>query len=151
MTLTWWYRGVCHRPETDLFLSFVVLFYNPMPTRVLYYSDHSDFALNSYVRFKNGVPILVEVTFLISTTWWVSLLVDQRVSEGTCSHVLNVLKIHWNCKFVGLLHHPFWLFLILALLGIHFQLFQLFCGQGLLTKVQYPECAYGPYHLLIPI
>ena len=58
----------------------------------------------------------------ISTTWWVSLLVDQRVPKA---HVANfygglqfirsvfrtskfpVFKIYWNCNFVGLLHHPF--------------------------------------------
>ena len=30
------------------------------------------------------------------------------------------VKIDWNCNFVGLLHHPFWLQLVLVLLGIIF-------------------------------
>ena len=32
----------------------------------------------------------------------------------------NFIKIDLNCNFVGLLHHPFWLQLVLALLGSHF-------------------------------
>ena len=31
-------------------------------------------------------------------------------------------KIDWNCNIVGLLHHPFWLQLVLALSGQHFLL-----------------------------
>ena len=69
-----------------------------------------------------------------------SLLVDQGVPEGICSQVLRstlverfesikffVFKIHCNCNFVGLLHHPFWLYLVLALLGIILQPFKLLC------------------------
>ena len=67
------------------------------------------------------VYMLEEVPIWISTTWWVSLLVDQCVPEGTCSQVLrsvrlirsiwraskfSVFKIDINCNFVGLLHHP---------------------------------------------
>ena len=33
--------------------------------------------------------VQIDNTFYISTTWWVSLLVDQRVPEGTCSQVLR--------------------------------------------------------------
>ena len=36
----------------------------------------------------NGVCIWVEVCFYILTTWWMSLLVYQRVPKGTCSQVL---------------------------------------------------------------
>ena len=32
------------------------------------------------------------------------------------------IKIDWNCNFVGLLHHPFWLQLVMTLSGNHFQL-----------------------------
>ena len=35
------------------------------------------------------VNILVEVSVRIFTTWRVSLLVDQRVPEGTCRQVLR--------------------------------------------------------------
>ena len=78
---------------------------------------------------KYGVYIFVEVSFYISTTWWVSLLVDQRVPEGTCSQVLRStsvdswrlesikifrIKVDGNCNFVGLFHHPFWLQLVLG-------------------------------------
>ena len=37
------------------------------------------------------------------------------------------VKIDWNCNFVGLLHHPFWLHLVLALSGNHFQLLNPHC------------------------
>ena len=37
------------------------------------------------------------------------------------------VKIDWNCNFVGLLHHPIWLKLDLALWSITFQLFELLC------------------------
>ena len=36
-----------------------------------------------------------------------------------------MFKIHSNCNFVGFLHHPFCLYLVLAPLGIHFQFFKL--------------------------
>ena len=60
---------------------------------------------------------LLEVSFYISTTWWVSRLVDKRVPEGTCSQILwstlviwnrfesikiILIKTGWNCNFVGL-------------------------------------------------
>ena len=76
--------------------------------------------------------------FFISTTWWVSLQVDQRVPDGKCSQVLRstsvdskrlraskftVIKIDWNCNFVGLLHLPFLLQLVLTFLVHHFQPF----------------------------
>ena len=75
----------------------------------------------------------------MSNTFWVSLLVDQRVPEDTCSHVLRsnsvdseffqsiiifCVKIGWNCNFVGLFHHSSWLQLILAHLGHHFSTFE---------------------------
>ena len=50
-------------------------------------------------------------------------------------------RIDWNYNFVGLLHHPFWLYLVSELLGITFLLViktTLF-GLGSLTKVQYPN------------
>ena len=34
-----------------------------------------------------------------------------------------MFKIHSNCNFVGLFHHPFWFYPLLALLGITFHLF----------------------------
>ena len=36
---------------------------------------------------------LSKVSFYISTTWWVSLLVDQWVPEGTCSQVLRSTSV----------------------------------------------------------
>ena len=53
---------------------------------------HMVHVVNS-IRFKNGVYILVEVSIWISTTWWVSLLVDQWVTEGTCSQVLRSTSV----------------------------------------------------------
>ena len=79
------------------------------------------------------------VSFYISTAWWVSLLVDQWVPEGTCSQVLRLtsvdslcfesikiirVKINWNCNFAGLLHYPFKLQPVLALFGHQFSTFE---------------------------
>ena len=36
-----------------------------------------------------------------------------------------MFKIDWDCKFVGLSHHPFWLQLVLEYLAHHIQLFKL--------------------------
>ena len=36
---------------------------------------------------------LSKVSFYISTTWWVSLLVDQWVPEGTCSQILRSTSV----------------------------------------------------------
>ena len=40
---------------------------------------------------------------------------------------LSVFKIDWNCRFVDLLHHPFWLQLVLALFGHYFSTFYATC------------------------
>ena len=37
--------------------------------------------------------MVLEVSFYISTTWWVSLLMDQWVPEGTCSQDLRRLRL----------------------------------------------------------
>ena len=73
--------------------------------------------------------ILHRKSFYISTTWWVSLLVDQWVHEGTCSQVLRStsvdswsfesikifhVKIDWNCNLVGLFKN--WMFNFVSLL-----------------------------------
>ena len=86
---------------------------------------------NDTINYSDITPICELITeldfvtdFHITTTWWVSLLVDQGVPEGTCSQVVRStsvsswrfesikivrVKIDWNRNFVGLLHHPFWL------------------------------------------
>ena len=51
--------------------------------------------------------------------------------------IIHVIDI--NCNFVGLLHHPVWFQLLLSLLGIIFQLFQLLSlakdlGRGFNTR-----------------
>ena len=107
----------------------------------------------------NCVYILVEVSLWISTTWWVSLLVDHGVSECTWSQVLrstsvdswrfesinfSVFKIHWNCNIVGLLHHPFWLYLVLPLFWHLFSYFKLLC----LAKDQWREFSTRDAHMV---
>ena len=118
--------------------------------------------------------------FIISTTWWVSLLVDQsppRAIVATfygrlwliCSESVEIVrvywvdvtaggpvniecfrvKIYWNCNFVGLLHHQFWLQLVLALSWHHFQTFGInFVWLMIIDEVSVPKCAYRPYCLL---
>ena len=42
------------------------------------------------------------ISFYISTTsltWWVSLMVDTRVPEGTCSQVLRSTSVDWFAAF----------------------------------------------------
>ena len=95
--------------------------------------------ISNLFRFKYCEYILNEVSFHISTTWWVSLLVDQWVPEGTCSQLqkstlvdskrfksikIFLADIDWNCNFMGLLYHPCWLQLVLALLWRHFPTFE---------------------------
>ena len=74
---------------------------------------------------RNGVYIWVDVSFYISTSWWVSLLVDQWVPDGICSQVLRSTSVafweHQNSpikidcyNIVGSLHHPFWLQYVLV-------------------------------------
>ena len=83
-----------------------------------------------------------DVSFHISTSWWVSLLVDQGIPEGTCSQVLRstsvdlwrlraskfsvlklieivILWVYYTIPFGLSLIWPFW--------GITFQLFELLC------------------------
>ena len=47
----------------------------------------------------------------------------------------SVFKLDWNCNFVDLLHHPFWLQLILAL----FQLFKLHIWPRITDEGSVPE------------
>ena len=54
-------------------------------------------------------------------------------------HRMILISIDWNCNFVGLLHHPFWLHLVLALLGQYFLLLEPLClakdhWWGLITR-----------------
>ena len=105
------------------------------------------------IRFK-----WVEVSFHISTTWWVSLLVDQWVPEGISNQVLRstsvdfsvwehqnfpcsklieivILWVYYTIPFGFRLFRHFW--------DITFRLTVF--GKGSLMRVQYPKCAYGPY------
>ena len=85
------------------------------------------------------------IYFYISTTsltWWVSLLVDTRVPEGTCSQVLRSTSVDWfvafrelqkfSCwnllelLFLGFIHDPFWLQYVVALLWYLFSFFSFF-------------------------
>ena len=68
-----------------------------------------------------------------SFCWWTSESPRAHVAEFYCRIRLirsvwreskfSVFKIDWNCNFVGLLHHPFWLQLVLALFGHYFSTF----------------------------
>ena len=42
-------------------------------------------------------------------------LVKRLKSSFRNHQFFRVIKIHSNCNFVGLLHHPFWLYLVMAL------------------------------------
>ena len=60
--------------------------------RVQYLNEHM-IHIAKLNPIENGVYILVDVSFYISITLCVSLLVDQRVPEGTCSQVLRSTSI----------------------------------------------------------
>ena len=45
------------------------------------------------IRLWSSALLLTNVSFCISTTWWVSLLVDQSVPEGTWSQVLRSTSV----------------------------------------------------------
>ena len=68
-----------------------------MPTDSLIRIQYPKWAYDPYCKFnpilKNGVYILVEVSFYIFTTLWMSLLVDQWVPEGTFSQVLRSTSV----------------------------------------------------------
>ena len=49
------------------------------------------------------------------------------------------VKIDRNCKFLGLLHHPFWLKLLSALFGIIFQLYNYFLWLRITDEGSIPE------------
>ena len=86
---------------------------------------------SNYIQLQvsNNIHLSISL-FYSSTTWWVSLLVDQRVpighmhiqmyvihstsvdSERFESITIFLFKIYWNNNFVGLMHHPFWLQLV---------------------------------------
>ena len=89
-----------------------------------------------------SVYIIVEISFLFQLLgechcWWTKESSRSHVAKfyGRLQLIRSVLrastlnfrvfKIHSNCNFVGKLHHPFWLNLVLAFWGIHFQLFKL--------------------------
>ena len=50
------------------------------------------------------------------------------INQIPCNQWLDSrIKIDWNSKLVGLLHHPFWLQLVSALSDHYFELFSLLC------------------------
>ena len=76
-----------------------------------------------------------KVSFYVSTTWLVSLLMEQGVPKGTYNLVLmlirivlreskfSVFKMDCKCNVYGLWFHLFWLQLFLALMEHHFSPF----------------------------
>ena len=83
-----------------------------------------------------SISLLFNYNYLVSVTaggprsprghMWPSSAVDFGWVVAFWEHqIFRVFKMYSNCDFVGLLHHPFWLYLVLALLGIPFQHFKL--------------------------
>ena len=54
-------------------------------------------------------------------------------------HHFSVCKIHWHCNIVGLLHHRFWLYLVLALFGITSHILNYFLWLRNTDEVSVPE------------
>ena len=90
----------------------------------------------SFNPIWNGEYILVDVPFYISTTWWVPLLVGQRIPKGTWSQVLRSTsfdsKRFESIKFFRLQNwlklwfrgFLLWLQLVFLTLGYHFSTFK---------------------------
>ena len=53
--------------------------------------------------------------------------------------IFPCFKIDWNCNCVGLLHHPFWLQLVLALFRNYFQFFKLHLWLRITDEGSVPE------------
>ena len=97
----------------------------------------------------------------------VSLILDQWVPEGTCSQVLRStsvdskrfrafkifnVKLFEICNFVGLLHIPFWLYLVLAIFGITSHIWNFFVWLRITDQGPIPEIRiYDPYYKFNPI
>ena len=52
---------------------------------------------------------------------------------------ISVYEIHWNCNIVGLLHHPFWLYLVLAIFGITSHILNYFVWLRITDEGSVPE------------
>ena len=65
---------------------------------------------------------------------WFSFIADSFESI-----TIFRIKINWNCNFVGLLHHPLWLQLVLALSDHLFQLLNFFVWSRITDDGSLPE------------
>ena len=67
--------------------------------------------------------------------WYVICSMSIQINKKKSNHWFvafesikySVSKIHWNCNIVGLLHHPFWLYLDFGNFWHHFSYFKLLC------------------------
>ena len=87
----------------DLFSTFETTFW----LRITCEGSVPEMRIPSMIHIVNFIrSYLVEVSVYISTTWWVSLLVDQWVPEGTWSQVLRSTSVDLKrlraSKFSGL-------------------------------------------------
>ena len=98
--------------------------------------------LSSIVSFVHPKHLLFITFQLKSSSRWNSVFhVSSLFSFWyRLEHqIFRVFKIHSNCNFVGLLHHPFCLYLVLAPLGIHFQLLNHFLRLRITDAGSVPE------------
>ena len=79
-----------------------------------------DTNIDMYVSFVKSVD---DVTFRLSLRH----LFCPRLRKLWSITKIFRIKIDWNCNFVGLLYHHFWLQLVFALSGQHFQLLKPVC------------------------
>ena len=87
-----------------------------MPTEDAYSSGHlvlSHFGTCKCSNVETNTSWTCLVSGLLSFEH-PSLLLLLLFIKFRCFH-RTCIKINWNCNFVGLLHHPFWLLLVLAL------------------------------------
>ena len=97
---------------------------------------------NGSVQIKSSMAFIKESLFEFQLLgechcWWTNESPRAHVAKFygrlrlICSvwraSYFSVFKIDWNCNFVCLLHHPFWLQLVLALFGNYFSTFYTTC------------------------
>ena len=75
---------------------------------------------------------------VLSPDFWNSNI-PRYFSFAWRASTFSGFKIDWNCNFVGLLHHPFWFQLVLALLVITFQFSKLHIWLRITDEGSVPE------------
>ena len=138
--------GFYHRAESDLFL-FLLHMFNKSYVEYMKWVSFVYCVLTGYTvvacKQERLTPMITWSLFWLFCVFGVS----QRWSSVCIRRIMcifSVFEIDWNCKCVGLLHHPFCFQLILAFWGINFELITLLC----LAKDHWWGCSTRNAHMV---